>query len=149
MYIGHYNHFIKEEKRNQAILDVIKDDFINRENLADINSQIHLLGQNTHISVLIVSYSAMIAKVYYNGGLSSYFTETQSKRSSWNLNSKDFDNFKSLNAKNACYDEAYMTYIQVAEEDFFIEHNEPFSEKEYEGLVEMLNSHKWFRKPFH
>lgn len=148
LYIGYYNHFINEEKRNDTILDVIKDDFINRENLADINSQIHLLGQNAHICVMIISYSDRIAKIYYNGGLSSYFTEVHSKRLSWNLNSADFDNFKSINAKNAPYDEAYMTYIQVAKEDFFIEHNEPFSEKEYSDLVEMLNSYKWYPNPF-
>lgn len=143
IYKDHYEAIIKEEEMLPSVLSVVKDDYIDRSKIQEIQTQIHLLGIIDIIAVAIVEVSDKISKVYCYGGWSWYFTNTQTKRISSNINSEDFEIFKDSEKYNVVYEEVFMSGIKISEENFYIEHNEELDLKEIEkisALVKFFNT---------
>ncbi|MDB5228285.1 MAG: hypothetical protein JWN78_2478 [Bacteroidota bacterium] len=143
LYKSHYDYFIDNEEMNEVVLDVVKNEFIDKTKIDKIILQMHLLGQDEIAAVSLMSLSEKIVKVYCNHGLRYYFCNIQSKRKSHNWSSSDFDRFSnSEQAYNFSYDESNISCIKIGEEKYFIEHNDvlnPLEIEELEMLVLRLN----------
>ncbi len=141
LYKSHYDGIIGEEEMLPAVVNLVKNDYIDRRTLGEINSQKHLLGQNELIAVSLAEFSDNISKIYCIGGFHWYITNTRSKRTSMSWSSSDFDIFKNGSVQyNVPYDEAYLSQLKILEEDYYIEHNEQFSDEEIVGLNKIVRA---------
>lgn len=142
LYKSHYDTIITEDEMLPSVVDVVKHDYIDRTKIDEIISQKHLLSNHDLVAVSLISYSEKIAKVYCIGGFHWYLTNNQTKRKKTAWSSEDFTIFKNANVKyNLNYDEAFLSYISVSEEDYYIEHNEEFTENEIAELDKISTTH--------
>lgn len=142
MYQGHYNFFIAEEEMSPSVLDIVKHEYIDRSKIEEISSQKHLLGQHDLIAMALVIFSEKIVKIYCIGGLKCYFTNIRTKRISMSFNSQVLNNLKEQEQRfNNPYDEVYLSYLMVKDEDYFIEHNDELTENEIEILKKLCTDH--------
>ncbi len=137
VYQDSYNSIISEESKNKFVLNVVKNQFIDKENIKEILKQKHLLSRNDLIAVLLCKFSKEIAKVYCISGLHWYFSTTKTKKKRSSYHSRDFENFeKSEQNYNLKYDEVFISTLKLNDECYFIEHNEKFTENEIKELKE-------------
>ena len=140
MYKGVYSSFIDDEKKNLATFNVMKHQYINRNNMSDILSQIHLLDIYDTISVLIVNACKRVVKVYTIGGMQMYFTELNTARKAHSWNGLDFKKFQENKEKhNQPYDEAYISVFECLGENYFVEHNELLTDEEVVSIETVLS----------
>ena len=136
IYIGTYDSFIEEEKKNKAVFDVMKHQYIDSRRLNEIYPQLHLLSKEDIVCVLMVAASEKVVKTYCIDGLSMYFTDRKTKRSVMSWSSIDFKRFKeNENPINQPYDEAYISAFTFDETPYYIEHNEPLTTDEAGAIV--------------
>lgn len=142
LYKAHYDSFIQGEEMLPAVVNLIKDNYIDRARISEILQQPQLLGLHETVVVAIVQFSDKIAKIYCMNGFLFYFTETESIRKRHGWGSDDFKVFENNPQKfNHPYEEAYLSYMKLWKEEFYMEHNEPFSEFELETFKEMQKVH--------
>lgn len=135
IYQGHYDYFINEERKQECVTNVVKHQYIDINKIDDILKQKHLLSDLDLDVVLICKLSNKVVKIYTLDGLMQYFTSRKTVRTKMSWDSRDFKRFKELeSALNIPYDEAFITYILINAEGYFIEHNEPFSKDEFEKI---------------
>lgn len=142
MYLAYYDHFIGNEEMLPAVLDIAKHNFIDRSKGGEILSQKHLLSQHDLVAIAFIIFSEKIVKVYFIGGFDWYFTNIQSVRKKHSWCSQDFNELKQSSTKfNTPYDEAFLTYIEINKDDYYLEHNEAFTDKEIEEIVNLSTTH--------
>ena len=130
IFINHYNGHIVEEKKNYAVFDIMKHQFIDTNKKEDILSQIHLLNNDDKMASYIALTSNKVVKVYTCGGFLKYFTDRKTNRTVHSWSGRDFMNFEeSSDVYNQKYDEAFISVFKYnirenKEETFFVEHNE-------------------------
>ena len=135
IYQGHYDYFISQEKKDECVTNIVKHQYIDTEKIAEILHQKHLLSDTDLFAVLLCNSSDKITKIYTTGGFAQYFTNRNTVRKKTSWDSRDFNKFKDCKPpSNIPYDEAFITYILLNEEGYFIEHNEPFSSEEIEEI---------------
>lgn len=142
LYQGYYAEIIKNEEMLPAVIDVVKNDFIDRDKIDEIYSQIHLLGLYERFAVLLVGVSAKITKIYCYGGWSWHFTNLKSKRKRSNFNSETLSHIKDKDY-NIPFEEVFLSGFKAYEELLHIEHNEEFNSTELNQLettIENLNT---------
>ena len=136
IYIGTYDSFIEEEKKNEAVFDVMKHQYIDSRRLNEIYPQLHLLSKEDIVCVLMVAASEKVVKTYCIDGLSMYFTDRKTKRSVMSWSGIDFKRFKeNENPINQPYDEAYISAFVFGDTSYYIEHNEPLTTDEVGTIV--------------
>ena len=141
VYVNHYDSIIQEESKNIYVTNVVKDQYIDKENIDKILEQKHLLGRHDFVAVILCDFSIKIAKVYCIGGMQMYFSSTKSKRESWSFNSLDFNSFKENPENyNLQYDQAFISTVEIYDEVYFIEHNSEFNPDEINELEEVKNT---------
>jgi len=142
VYQNHYDSIIQEESKNVYVTNVVKDQFIDKENINKILEQKHLLGQHDLVTVVLCGFSEKVAKVYCIGGMHMYFSSTKSKRESCSFNSLDFKNFEDSDQNyNMEYDEAFISTIKLFDDTYFIEHNIIFDTNEINELEALKTLH--------
>lgn len=142
IYQSHYNAIISDEPKNQYVLDVVKNQYIDIENLDKIYEQRHLLNKYAIFSIIICSISDLISRVYYLGGAMYYHTNIQSCRSRLFWDSTVFVSFSSNVEKfNQKYDEVYISVIELLNESYFIEHNNKFNNNELSIFAKLENKY--------
>ncbi|MEX0597438.1 MAG: teicoplanin resistance protein VanZ [Candidatus Paceibacterota bacterium] len=147
VYQNHYDSIIQEESKNIYVTNVVKDQYIDKENIDKILEQKHLLGKHDLIAIILCGFSIKVSKVYCIGGIHMYFSSTKSKRESWSFSSLDFNNFKdSPENYNLKYDEAYISTVELYGEVYFIEHNNEFNSGEINELEELNNTQQHVKK---
>lgn len=125
LYAGTYASFIAEEKKNEAVFNVMKYEYIDTKRIDEINSQLHLLSKDDVIAVKIISACDRITKVYCSFGLMIFSSDRKTNRSAHSWCTEDFDKFsKSDQLMNQPYDEVYISVFIFEDEFFFAEHNE-------------------------
>ena len=134
LYKELYDAIIKGEEMLPSVLDIVKNDYIDRSKIHEISSQVHLLEIIDIIAVALVEISEKISKIYCYGAWNWYFTNTQSKRISSNINSENFEIFNVSKKYNITYEEVFMSGMEISKENFYIEHNEKFNLKEIEKI---------------
>ena len=128
IYLGHYNALIKNEEMLPSVVNLVKDQYIDNNKVEEILSQKHLLSINDLVAITLVAHSSKVVKVYCIGGLSWYFTNHNTNRKKMSWNSLDFTPEKIK--ENTPYDEAFLTHFKVLDEDYYVEHNDKFNQKE-------------------
>lgn len=132
IYIQHYDALIRNEEMLPSVVDLVKDEYIDRNKIDEILSQKHLIPIDGLIATILISRSSKITKVYCYGGISWYFTNIKSNRKNMSWNSSDFTLEKI--GQNTPYDECFLTRFNVYDEDYYVEHNEVFNQKELVNL---------------
>lgn len=134
LYINHYNGHMMEEKKNNAVFEVMKYQVIDVSKRKDILSQIHLLDSVDACAVFIALSSTKVVKIYAYGGMQMYFTNRKTNRKSTEYSGMEFKKFEDSKQKyNQIYDEAFISVFKYEldkEQIFFVEHNEILTEEE-------------------
>lgn len=140
MYQNHYDSIIQEEPKNIHTLDLIKNQYVDKENIDKIFEQKHLLRFNELMAIFLFSFSEKIANIYCMGGMHRYFSSTKSNRKNYSYNSQDFDAFEqSTENNNLKYDEAFISTFKTRIDTYFIEHNSQFTTDEINNLESLNN----------
>ena len=80
MYQVAYDSFIGNEKKNEAVFNVMKHQYIDTRRLEEIFSQFHLLSKDDEICVLLTASNEKVVKLYCYRGLLMYFTDRNTNR---------------------------------------------------------------------
>ena len=124
LYTTTYDAIITKEKKNDAVFNVMKYQYIDSMRMEEIFSQLHLLTNDDIICVLIVAACEKVVKVYSYNGLAMYFTDRKTNRKATSWSGGDFINFSNAeNGMNQAYDEAYISVISFDDTPYFLEHN--------------------------
>jgi hypothetical protein len=136
MYIDYYNYFDSKETMSPSILDVVKNQFVNREKFGEIISQIHLLTIYDRLAIAHFILSTKISQIHIDPiGLIWYFSDVKSNRISSGFDSSNLNAVKSSNQSiNHPFDNVFQSYFRVIDEDIFLEHNVPLDEEELEAI---------------
>ena len=125
IYQTAYASFISNEKKNEATFNVMKHQYIDTRQVAEIETQLHLLAAQEVAFVRLASQCKKIVKLYVCGGLLMYFTDRNTNRKKMSWGGKEFMKFASCVEKyNQPYDEAYISVFTFGDESVFLEHNE-------------------------
>jgi len=136
MYINYYNYFDSKETMSPSVLDIVKNQFVNREKFEEINSQIHLLTIHDRLAVAHFVLSNKISQIHIGPiGLFWYFSDVKSNHISSGFDSNNLNTVKASNQRiNYPFDNVFRSYFKVIDEDIFVEHNVPLEEGEIEAL---------------
>lgn len=135
LYKSHYNYFIQLEEMSPAVINLVKYDYYDNKKKNEIMEQKHLLNNNQLVVIELFGFSDKIAFIHCIGGLQMYFSNVKSKRVQMSLDTGVFkDISKSSQKFNINYDEVFLSCFTKENEDYFIEHNEKFSENEINSL---------------
>lgn len=135
LYKEYYEELILREEMLPSVVNIVKDNFIDREKFAEITSQAHLLSIYDRVAVALFASSEKIVKVYCMGGFHWYFSTTESVKNDRHFSSADFNIFKNKDIKyNVPYGKAFLSFFNIWNEDFYIEHNLIFTPEELNGL---------------
>ncbi|MCX5870442.1 MAG: teicoplanin resistance protein VanZ [Deltaproteobacteria bacterium] len=131
IYQGHYDYFLSQEKKDECVTNIVKDQYIDTDKFDEILNQKHLMSDSDLIAVLICKLSDKAVKVYTSDGFIQYFTNRNTARKKMSWDSRDFHKFKECNPpSNIPYDEAFITYVLLNKVGYFVEHNQQFTNKE-------------------
>ncbi len=136
MYVDYYNYFNSKETMSPSVLDIVKNQFVNREKFEDIISQIHLLSIYDRLAIAHFIVSPKFSQIHI-GPIGSiwYFSDVKSNRISSEFDSNNLNSVKASNQKiNYPFDNVFKSYFRVIDEDIFLEHNAPLDEEEIESL---------------
>lgn len=136
MYINYYNYFDSKETMSPSVLDIVKNQFVNREKFEEINSQIHLLTIFDRLAVAHFVLSNKISQIHIGPiGLIWYFSDVKSNHISSGFDSNNLNTVKASNQRiNYPFDNVFQSYFRVIDEDIFLEHNVPLDDDEIEIL---------------
>lgn len=139
IYIGTYDSFANDEKKNKAVFDVMKHQYIDSKKIDEIISQLHLLSKDDIICVLIVAASKKIVKIYCHNGLAMYFTDRNTSRTIMSWSGADFKAFAEAKERiNQPYDEAYISVFTIADKEFYVEHNEKLNADDIDEIIRFV-----------
>ncbi|MHA6530123.1 hypothetical protein [Paenibacillus sp. BAC0078] len=138
-YSSLYQSIMENKKMLPSVIDVIKNNFIDREMIEEILTQADLLSYIDFLAVSCFLLSNKIALVYAYDGLQLYFSNIKSIRRKFGFSALTFKEIKESETHyNVVYEEAFLSYVKADGEDLYLEHNESFTENEYTNLVEAL-----------
>lgn len=131
IYKGTYDSIIVEEKKNEAVFNVMKHQYIDANRLEEIFAQLHLLSKDDIISVLLIASNSKVIKTYHHDGIIMYFTNRSTNRKVMSWSGADFKKFRENDRHlNQPYDEAYISVFVFDESVYYIEHNEQITTTE-------------------
>ena len=141
IYIGTYDSFINDEKKNEAVFDVMKHKYVDSRRFEEIFTQLHLLPECEIVAVLLVASCVKVVKVYCYGGMLMYFTDRNTKRTVMSWSSGDFNKFSEADERiNLIYDEVYISVFTFNEENYYVEHNEMLDVEEFGKINSFVES---------
>lgn len=127
------------KKKNEAVFDVMKHQYIDSNKMDEIFSQLHLLSKEDKICVLIVATSKKIVKIYCHNGLAMYFTDRNTNRTIMSWSGSDFKEFYEAEKRiNQPYDEAYISVFTFADKQFYVEHNEKLNADDVDEIIKYV-----------
>lgn len=140
LYSNAYDFFIGDEKKNEAVFNVVKHQYIDSAKMDDIFKQLHLMSKDDIISVLLVYACDKIVKVYCINGILMYFTDRNTNRKATSWASADFEKFsKAAKPINQVYDEAYISVLYFYDNPYFVEHNELLNTDEIDRMIGLVS----------
>ena len=140
LYIGTYESFIKDEKKNEAVFNVMKYQYIDTTRFDEIFNQLHLLSIYDIVAVLMTFACNKIVKVYALNGVLMYHTDKETNRKSHSWSTDDFNRFgKSNKLINQKYDEAFISVFSFKDELYYVEHNDLFQQMDVDTVVNYVS----------
>lgn len=91
IYKGYYESLMQNEKMILSVLNLVKDDYVEREKCEEILTQVHLLSKDQRIAVAMTRLLPNLVKIYSLEGFQYYWTNTRSLRLKNSYNSSDFN----------------------------------------------------------
>jgi hypothetical protein len=64
LYISFHNSIMNEEEKLLCVLDIVKHQYIDKTNIEEILSQVHLLNRKDIFAILISDFSEKVAKYF-------------------------------------------------------------------------------------
>lgn len=124
-------YIMSHEKQNDAVFKVIHWKLIDRNNIKDILSQIHLLSFFDKLAVTIIMSSKKIPQIYIYGSF-YYFTDVKPLHSDVVMGNMYYDDFftGSCNFNVPFKGGSYISRIKITEHFSYIESNTPLDESE-------------------
>ncbi len=143
LFKSHYEYFIQNEEMSNAVTMLVKDDFYDRKNYDEVYNQKHLLGQHELAAFTLFSFSTKIAQIHCYKGLLFFFSDVKSNNyDKTGFSSEDFNIFDNNQEKfNRQYEKALLSNLKIYDEEYYIEHNEPFSEEEIDFMTIHYTQH--------
>ncbi|MDP3058381.1 MAG: teicoplanin resistance protein VanZ [bacterium] len=136
IYQGTYKSFICEEKKNEAVFNIVKHQYIDSRKMDEILAQLHLMSKDDIICTLMVYACYKVVKTYSSGGLLMYFTDKNTNRKAHSWSSLDFKNLADAAERiNQPYDEAFISAFLFDEEYYYAEHNDKFDDDDLASIV--------------
>ncbi|WP_149428083.1 teicoplanin resistance protein VanZ [Exiguobacterium acetylicum] len=136
IYKEAYDYFITLEKMLPSVLNIKKSSYIDRNNLQEILSQVHLLSE-TEIQVVVISkvsdkFTRIMLSDFPN---TLYFTNIISNRLNFGFSVNDFLKLqKKIDTFNVSLDNIFISSLNIKENKFLVEHNQEFTFEEFEEL---------------
>lgn len=138
-YISTRNSFENEEKKNEAVFNIVKHQYIDTSKYEEISSQFHLMSKEDVVVTKISCACEKIVKVYAGNGILMYFTDRNTNRTKMSWSGLQFSNFsKSKQKHNQKFDEAYISVFSIGTEDYYAEHNEELEDSEIAVIESMI-----------
>lgn len=139
IYQAAYASFITNEEKNEATFNVMKHQYIDTRQAAEIEKQFHLLTTQEVVFVKLASQCEKIVKLYAVGGFLMYFTDRKTNRKKMSWGGIEFKRFVSSKEKyNQPFDEAYISVFTFRDELIFVEHNELLDSSDVLGINQIL-----------
>ena len=140
LFLGTYDSFIKDEKKNESVFNVMKYQYIDTTRFDVIFSQLHLLSIYDIVAVLMTFACNKIVKVYALNGVLMYHTNKETNRKSHSWSTDDFNRFgKSDKLINQKYDEAFISVFSFMDELYYAEHNELLRQMDVDAIVNYVS----------
>ena len=140
LFLGTYDSFIKDEKKNESVFNVMKYQYIDTTRFDVIFSQLHLLSIYDIVAVLMTFACNKIVKVYALNGVLMYHTDKETNRKSHSWSTDDFNRFgKSDKLINQKYDEAFISVFSFMDELYYAEHNELLRQMDVDAIVNYVS----------
>jgi len=130
-----------EEKKSQAVFDIVKHQYIDTQKFEEIVKQFHLMAIEDVVATIIACSCEKITKVYSAGGLLMFFTNRKTNRTKHSWSGFDFQQFQnSTHPHNQQYDEAYISVFKHNNEFYFAEHNDVLLKNDIDTIKKELLS---------
>lgn len=140
IYKGYYDSLIVNEEMIPSVLNLVKDDYIERGKCEEILSQVHLLGKDQRVAVAMASMLSNLVKVYTSEGYHWFWTDIASVRKSGNFSTADFNVCKGkAPVFNLPFHDVFISAVKILNDEYFLEHNYHLTEQEI-ALVELMVS---------
>jgi len=140
IYKETYESFIGEEKKNEAVFNIVKHKYIDSCKMDEILPQLHLMSKNDAICTLVVYACDKVVKTYSINGLLMYFTDKNTNRKAQSWSGLDFKNFADASKKtNQSYDEAYISAFLFKGEYYYAEHNDKLDADDLASIVDTVS----------
>ncbi len=135
MYILHREQFMQNEKNNLPTYDVIENRYIDTNKKDDIMAQIQLLDFQEHCAVKLAFACQKVTKIYTMRGWNIFFTNRKSNKPDfpWSSSSLYIIAVNPIRL-NQTYDEALISVFLINKNYFFVEHNDPITERDIQNL---------------
>ena len=130
-YKDNVAYFDSNEELSDEALILINESYYSRSWKGVIVPQLHLLSVYDRVPVLLFNLSEKISKIYSIGGWEQVFSDVKSLRTKMSWSSEMFNDSVGI---NQAFDEAFLTYVKLFDQEFWIEHNEPFSPEDLSEL---------------
>lgn len=143
IYKGYYEQIMENEAQNDAICDIIHNQYIDRGKSTEIKSQIRLLSVSEKFVFEIFCISNKISKVHCSEGLLCYFSDVKSlKTTNHTIGGDSFSkHFESPDTYNYPFYEVYLSFVKILNENYYLEHNTSLSSEEVGQMKELVNKY--------
>lgn len=143
IYKGLYDYYMVQERKNEAVFNVIQYQIIDTSKKEEILSQIHLLGLDDIVCVTIAFACDKAVRLYPQElcELCVYYTDRKSNRINQKSYMKDSQRFSSNENKyNQPDDEVFISVFPFRDINYFVEHNEKLTDSDIETISNELKS---------
>jgi len=131
-----YESFIYEEKKNEAVFNIVKHQYIDSRKMDEILAQLHLMSKDDIIYTLMAYACDKVVKAYGQDGLLMYFTDKNTNRKAHSWSGLDFKIFADAEDKiNQPYEEVYISAFLFDDEYYYVEHNSKLDENDLANIV--------------
>ena len=149
IYRGYRDYLMAQEKKSEAIFDIIHWQIIDRSKSGDILVQRHLLQFHDRLAVAIVMLSTKIAQVYIDGCF-HYSSDVKPLHTDLVIGKSYYNDFFALDSNfNIPFKGgAYLSRITICGEYSYIESNELLDDFEIMGLehIAQLFENEWIKQ---
>jgi hypothetical protein len=144
IYQGTYNFFIREEKKNEYVFNIVNNQYIDSSKIKEILPQLHLMPKDDIICTSIVYACDKVVKIYTYNGLLTYFTDRNTNRTVHSLSmlrALNFENFATALEKiNQRYGETYISVFLFDEGYYYAEHNDKLDDDDISRIRYMVST---------
>ena len=142
IYQGYYEELSSHEKQNEAVYNLIHNQFVDKNHIEEYEEQSHLLSLHDKLALIIALASQKITNCYLMNGFLWYFTEVKTNRenNSFNFGNSYYQNlFTDKENYNIPFDNVFVSRCYAFKETHYFEHNEPLIKQEIDFIEQYVS----------